>query len=125
MVVLTGLSAHRIGEMWSKLPEAQKSAYQNRAAKAREQYQAALAGTDLCGNQISDAPRWRSVDEGQYLTHCCDFRTEYNANKKAAAKADAAAPAADALKKKKRRHSEDAAGEKKKRKKKSKKADKA
>ena len=29
--------------MWSKLPEAQKSAYQNRAAKAREQYQAALA----------------------------------------------------------------------------------
>ncbi len=58
------------------------------------------------------------------LTHCCDFHTEYNANKKAAAKADVAAPAADAPKKKKRRHSEDA-GEKKKRKKKSKKADKA
>ena len=31
-----------IGEMWSKLPEAQKSAYQNRAAKSREKYQAAL-----------------------------------------------------------------------------------
>jgi hypothetical protein len=34
-----------IGEMWSKLPEAQKSAYQNRAAKSREKYQAALAAS--------------------------------------------------------------------------------
>ena len=32
-----------IGEMWSKLPEAQKSAYQNRAAKSREKYQKELA----------------------------------------------------------------------------------
>ena len=32
-----------IGEMWSKLPEAEKSAYQARAAKSREKYQAALA----------------------------------------------------------------------------------
>merc|ERR1712072_708255 len=64
-----------IGEMWSKLPEAQKSAYQNRAAKSREKYQAALA--------------------------------EYNANKKAAAKADPAAPAAEAAPSKKRKKSED------------------
>ena len=60
-----------IGEMWSKLPEAQKSAYQNRAAKSREKYQKELA--------------------------------EYNASKKAAAKADAAAPAAEAAPKKKRK----------------------
>ena len=60
-----------IGEMWSKLPEAEKSAYQARAAKSREKYQAALA--------------------------------EYNASKKAAAKADAAAPAAEAAPKKKRK----------------------
>ena len=60
-----------IGEMWSKLPEAEKSAYQARAAKSREKYQAALA--------------------------------EYNANKKAAAKADSAAPAAEAAPKKKRK----------------------
>ena len=60
-----------IGEMWSKLPEAEKSAYQARAAKSREKYQAALA--------------------------------EYNANKKAAAKADSAAPAAEGPPKKKRR----------------------
>ena len=59
-----------IGEMWSKLPEAQKSAYQNRAAKSREKYQKELA--------------------------------EYNASKKAAAKADAA-PAAEGPPKKKRR----------------------
>ena len=60
-----------IGEMWSKLPEAEKSAYQARAAKSREKYQAALA--------------------------------EYNASKKAAAKADAAGPAAEAAPKKKRK----------------------
>ena len=81
MVVLTGLFAHRIGEMWSKLPEAQKSAYQNRAAKSREKYQKELA--------------------------------EYNASKKAAAKADSAAPAAEAVPSKKRKKSEDG-GEKKK-----------
>ena len=81
MVVLTGLFAHRIGEMWSKLPEAQKSAYQNRAAKSREKYQQELAA--------------------------------YNANKKAAAKADSAAPAAEAVPSKKRKKSEDG-GEKKK-----------
>ena len=80
MVVLTGLFAHRIGEMWSKLPEAEKSAYQARAAKSREKYQAALA--------------------------------EYNANKKAAAKADAA-PAAEGPPKKKRRKSEDGSEKKK------------
>ena len=60
-----------IGDMWSKLPEAEKSAYQARAAKSREKYQAALA--------------------------------EYNASKKAAAKAEAAAPAAEAAPKKKRK----------------------
>ena len=81
MVVLTGLFAHRIGEMWSKLPEAEKSAYQARAAKSREKYQAALA--------------------------------EYNASKKAAAKADAAAPAAEAKPSKKRRKSEDGSEKKK------------
>ena len=70
-----------IGEMWSKLPEAQKSAYQNRAAKSREKYQQELAA--------------------------------YNANKKAAAKADSAAPAAEAVPSKKRKKSEDG-GEKKK-----------
>ena len=70
-----------IGEMWSKLPEAQKSAYQNRAAKSREKYQKELA--------------------------------EYNASKKAAAKADSAAPAAEAVPSKKRKKSEDG-GEKKK-----------
>ena len=59
--------------------EAQKSAYQNRAAKSREKYQQELAA--------------------------------YNANKKAAAKADAA-PAAEAVPSKKRKKSED--GEKKK-----------
>ena len=80
MVVLTCLFAHRIGEMWSKLPEAEKSAYQARAAKSREKYQAALA--------------------------------EYNANKKAAAKADAA-PAAEGPPKKKRRKSEDGSEKKK------------
>ena len=69
-----------IGEMWSKLPEAEKSAYQARAAKSREKYQAALA--------------------------------EYNANKKAAAKADAA-PAAEGPPKKKRRKSEDGSEKKK------------
>ena len=93
MVVLTGLFAHRIGEMWSKLPEAEKSAYQARAAKSREKYQAALA--------------------------------EYNANKKAAAKADSAAPPAEGPPKKKRRKSEDASGEKKKKKKSKKSKDKA
>ena len=82
-----------IGEMWSKLPEAEKSAYQARAAKSREKYQAALA--------------------------------EYNANKKAAAKADSAAPAAEGPPKKKRRKSEDASGEKKKKKKSKKSKDKA
>ena len=61
--------------------EAQKSAYQNRAAKSREKYQKELA--------------------------------EYNASKKAAAKADSAAPAAEGPPKKKRRKSEDG-GEKKK-----------
>ncbi len=62
--------------MWSKLPEAQKAAYQNRAAKSREKYQKELA--------------------------------EYNASKKAAAKADAAAPAAEAApKKRKKSKSED------------------
>ena len=66
--------------MWSKLPEAEKSAYQARAAKSREKYQAALA--------------------------------EYNANKKAAAKADAA-PAAEGPPKKKRRKSEDGSEKKK------------
>ena len=70
-----------IGEMWSKLPEAEKSAYQARAAKSREKYQAALA--------------------------------EYNASKKAAAKADAAAPAAEAKPSKKRRKSEDGSEKKK------------
>ena len=69
-----------IGEMWSKLPEAEKSAYQARAAKSREKYQAALA--------------------------------EYNANKKAAAKADAA-PAPEGPPKKKRRKSEDGSEKKK------------
>ena len=70
-----------IGEMWSKLPEAQKSAYQNRAAKSREKYQKELA--------------------------------EYNASKKAAAKADSAAPAAEGPPKKKRRKSEDGSEKKK------------
>ena len=40
-----------IGVMWSKLPEAQKAAYQNRAAKSREKYQAALAPTCVEINQ--------------------------------------------------------------------------
>ena len=70
-----------------------QAAYQNRAAKAREQYQKELA--------------------------------EYNANKKAAAKADAAAPAADAPKKKKKRRDSEDAGERKKRKKSKKSKDKA
>ena len=61
--------------------EAQKSAYQNRAAKSREKYQKELA--------------------------------EYNASKKAAAKADSAAPVAEAAPSKKRKKSEDG-GEKKK-----------
>ena len=109
-----------IGEMWSKLPvgrrrpvrsfvqrhrcrtasetfmttqEAQKSAYQNRAAKSREKYQKELA--------------------------------EYNASKKAAAKADSAAPAAEGPPKKKRRKSEDGSEKKKKKKSKKKSADKA
>ena len=60
--------------------EAQKSAYQNRAAKSREKYQQELAA--------------------------------YNANKKAAAKADAA-PAAEGPPKKKRRKSEDGSEKKK------------
>ena len=71
-----------IGEMWSKLPEAQKSAYQNRAAKSREKYQKELA--------------------------------EYNASKKAAAKADAAAPAAEAAPKKRKKSKSEDGGEKKK-----------
>ena len=50
---------------------------------------------------------------------------EYNANKKAAAKADAAAPAADAPKKKKKRRDSEDAGERKKRKKSKKSKDKA
>ena len=62
--------------------EAQKSAYQNRAAKSREKYQAALA--------------------------------EYNANKKAAAKADSAAPAAEAAPKKRKKSKSEDGGEKKK-----------
>ena len=61
--------------------EAQKSAYQNRAAKSREKYQKELA--------------------------------EYNASKKAAAKADSAAPAAEGPPKKKRRKSEDGSEKKK------------
>ena len=72
---------HRQRDFHTTTQEAQKSAYQNRAAKSREKYQKELA--------------------------------EYNASKKAAAKADSAAPAAEAVPSKKRKKSEDG-GEKKK-----------
>ena len=63
---------------------------------------------------------------GEVLILCAIAQAEYNANKKAAAKADAAAPAADApKKKKKRRDSEDASERKKRKKAKKSKADKA
>ena len=100
--------------MWSKLPEAQKSAYQNRAAKAREQYQAALVRARRLNMVVFTWDKSFAIAQA-----------EYNANKKAAAKADAAAPAADAPKKKKRRHSEDAGERKKRKKAKKSKADKA
>ena len=61
---------HRQRDFHTTTQEAQKSAYQNRAAKSREKYQQELAA--------------------------------YNANKKAAAKADAA-PAAEAVPSKKRK----------------------
>ena len=101
--------------MWSKLPEAQKSAYQNRAAKAREQYQAALVRARRLNMVVFTWDKSFAIAQA-----------EYNANKKAAAKADAAAPEADAPKKKKKRRDSEDAGERKKRKKaKKSKADKA
>ena len=73
---------HRQRDFHTTTQEAQKSAYQNRAAKSREKYQKELA--------------------------------EYNASKKAAAKADAAAPAAEAAPKKRKKSKSEDGGEKKK-----------